>query len=310
MKKERILLIDTNSIIHRAFHALPPLKTKDGDPGGAVYGSLLAFFKILADFSPNYIVAVFDSPGKTFRHEYYKKYKAHRPKAPDELISQIKMVQKVFSEIGLEIVAREGYEADDIVGSIANNVPENIEVIIATGDLDILQLATEKVKVYTLKRGVKDSVLYDKEKVAEKYEGLSPERIPDIKALKGDASDNIPGVEGVGEKTAVKLIKKFSNIETIYSLLDKEEKLEGFGENIIKKLKKDKEKAFLSKKLATIDKDSFSSFQLSDFSFKKNSEKIRDVLQELGFNTLAKRFSGDNFIKKEDIASNNLKFNF
>ncbi len=310
MNKERILLIDTNSIIHRAFHALPPLKTKDGNPGGAVYGSLLAFFKILADFSPNYIVAVFDSPGKTFRHEYYKEYKAHRPKAPDELISQIKMIQKVFSEIGLETVAREGFEADDIVGSISNHVPEDIEVIIATGDLDILQLATEKVKVYTLKRGIKDNVLYDKGKVTEKYEGLSPERIPDIKALKGDVSDNIPGVEGVGEKTAVKLIKKFGDIETIYSLLDKEERLEGFGEKVINKLKKDKDKAFLSKKLAIIDKDSFLKFQLSDFSFKKDSEKIKNVLQELGFNTLVKRFSKDNFVEEKRTTKNNLKFNF
>lgn len=315
MEKEKLLLIDTNSIIHRAFHALPPLKSKDGKPSGALYGSLLAFFKILSDFNPYYVAAAFDSPGKTFRHEAYKEYKAHRPKAPEDLISQIKRTQESFSEMGVAVLAMKGIEADDIVGSVSSSVPSNIETIIATGDLDILQLVKENVKVYTLKRGIKEGVLYDKIAVKERYEGNSPEKIADIKALQGDSSDNIPGVEGVGEKTAIKLIQEFGSIEGLYKFLEKNSfqgKELKIPQKMVEKLKKEKKKAFLSKELALIDKKRFPEIDVSRLAFQKDNQKVEKVLDELGFLTLKKRIfpkKEENLTKEKDDGKN-LKFNF
>ncbi len=287
MKKEKLLLFDTNSIIHRAFHALPPLKSKDGKVSGAVYGTLLAFFKIISDVNPQYIAAAFDSPGKTFRHKKYKEYKANRVKAPEDLISQIIRTQDIFSEMGVTVLRKDGLEADDIVGAVSFSAPRNIETVIATGDMDILQLVNEKTKVYTLKRGVQESILYDIEKVKEKYDGLPPEKIVDIKALQGDVSDNIPGVEGIGEKTAIRIIKEFKNIEELYKNLENTNSL---SVKIKEKLLKGKKKAFLSKDLATIDKKGFSNFTFSEFNYITKSEKTKKVLDDLGFITLKKRF--------------------
>lgn len=287
MKKEKLLLFDTNSIIHRAFHALPPLKSKDGKVSGAVYGTLLAFFKIISDIDPQYVAAAFDSPEKTFRHKKYKEYKANRVKAPEDLISQIIRTQDIFSDMGVTVLRKNGLEADDIVGAVSFSVPRDIETVIATGDMDILQLVNEKTKVYTLKRGVQESILYDIEKVKEKYDGLPPEKIVDIKALQGDVSDNIPGVEGIGEKTAIRIIKEFKNIEALYKNLEKANSL---SVKIKEKLLKGKKKAFLSKELATIDKESFSEFKFSEFKYTVKSEKTKKVLDELGFTTLKKRF--------------------
>jgi DNA polymerase I len=304
MEKKKLLLIDTNSIIHRAFHALPPLKNKKGEPSGAVYGSLLAFFKIIEDTKPHYVVAAFDSPGKTFRHKKFKEYKANRPKAPDDLILQIKRTQEVFAKMGIHVLAEEGLEADDIVGSISCSVPEEIETVIATGDADILQLVNEKTKVYTLRRGVKDVVLYDEEKVKERYGGLPPTKIVDIKALQGDSSDNIPGVAGIGEKTAITLIGRFGSIEALYEALEKEED-NNISPKIKEKLLKDKEKAFLSKELAKIDKNGFPGVKINDFSFSLDDERVGKTLEEVGFKSLMKRFP--NKTEKEEEEQNNLK---
>jgi DNA polymerase I len=287
MKKEKLLLFDTNSIIHRAFHALPPLKSKDGKPSGAVYGTLLAFFKIISEINPKYVAAAFDSPGKTFRHKKYKDYKANRVKAPEDLISQIIRTQDVFFNMGVVVLKKDGLEADDIVGAVSFSAPKNIETVIVTGDMDILQLVNEKTKVYTLKRGVQESILYDKDKVKERYDGLFPSQIVDIKALQGDVSDNIPGVEGIGEKTAIKLIKEFKNIEELYKNLEETSSL---SVKLKEKLFKEKEKAFLSKYLATIDKKGFSDFDFDDFNYSIKSEKTKDVLDDLGFMTIKKRF--------------------
>ncbi len=305
MERKKLLLFDTNSIIHRAFHALPPLKTREGEPGGAIYGSLLAFFRIISEIKPQYVAAAFDSPGKTFRHKKYKEYKANRPKAPDELISQIKKTSEVFSKIGVTILMKKGLEADDIVGTISSFAPREVETIIVTGDMDILQLVNEKTKVYTLKRGIKETVLYDIKKVEEKYDGIPPQKIADVKALQGDQSDNIPGVEGVGEKTAIKIIKKFGSLENLYSFLDQEElqkeSVSGISQRILTKIKESKEKAFLSRDLALINKNDFSEFDFSNFYFSLENEKIIDALNDLGFVSLAKRF-----LEKEE---NNLKLN-
>ncbi len=287
MKKGRLLLFDTNSIIHRAFHALPPLKSKNGEPGGAIYGSLLAFFKIISDINPHYVVAAFDSPGKTFRHKKYKEYKANRVKAPEELIFQIKKTQEVFNNMGVTVLKKEGLEADDIVGTVSFHAPANIETVIVTGDMDMLQLVNEKTKVYTLKRGVQESILYDKEKVKEKYDGISPKQIVDIKALWGDASDNIPGVAGIGEKTAIKIIKEFENIENLYQKLRSTSSL---STKIKEKLLKGEKIAFLSKELATINKEGIFEYNFADFVYNIKSEKTKEVLEDLGYLTLKRRF--------------------
>ncbi len=304
MKKDKLVLIDTNSIIHRAFHALPPLKSKSGEPSGAVYGSLLAFFKIINEFNPTHLAAVFDSPGETFRHEKYKEYKANRIKSPDELIVQIIKTQEVFKGLGVLVLAKIGLEADDILGVLSSRAPKNVETLIVTGDMDILQLVNEKTKVYTLKRGVSEGVLYDTEKVREKYGGCSPEQIIEIKGLQGDPSDNIPGVSGVGEKTAIKLIQEFGNLDKLYEALEKDGP--SVSLKIKEKLLKERAEAFLSRELATIKKDDFQDIAIEDLKLNFNKEKAIEVLEELGFESLIKRFLEEN--KKQE--EKNLKLNF
>ncbi len=286
--KNKFLLIDTNSIIHRAFHALPPLTTKEGDPVGAIYGSLLAFFRVFSEFEPQYVAAVFDSPGKTFRHEKYEKYKEQRPKAPTELIFQIKEMRNVFREMGVSVMEKEGWEADDVIGTLSSFSSKEMETVIVSGDGDVLQLAQENINIHNLKRGVKEGVFYDKEKVKERYDGISPENIPDVKALQGDPSDNIPGVGGIGEKTAIKLIKEFGNLENLYSSLSNIH-----SEKLKKTLESEKEMAFLSKDLATIKKDRSFKFNFSDFYFDYKKERVVPIFERFGFSSLIKRLPED-----------------
>jgi len=300
---EKVLLLDTNSIIHRAFHALPPLTDKKGEQSGAIYGTLLAFFSIMEEIKPRYVVAVFDSPGETFRHKEYKDYKAHRPKAPEELVSQIKKMPDIFRKMGVFVFAKEGLEADDIIGIISTESSREMETIIASGDRDVLQLVNENTKVYNLKRGVKECALYDKEEVEKRFEGLSPEKIVDVKALQGDASDNIPGVEGIGEKTAVKIIKEKGSIEELYRSLEKNEN-GSLSEKQKEKLKEEREKAFLSKKLATIKREDSLNIDLTETAFEEDTEKIKKVLEELGFSSLVKRIKGNKKEEKENLTLN------
>ncbi len=290
MEKKILLLFDTNSIIHRAFHALPPLKDKDGRVSGAVYGSLSTFFRIVDEINPHFVAAAFDSPGKTFRHKEYKEYKANRPKCPDELVEQLIRTKDVFERMGVRVLSREGLEADDIVGAVSRLVGSDIETIIVTGDMDILQLVNKKTKAYTLKRGIKESVLYDEKKVKERYEGVGPERIPDIKALQGDKSDNIPGVMGVGEKTAVRLIKEFKSLENLYTEL-KKNNCDNISAKVKENLLAEEEKAFLSKRLAMINVTDFSDGKIEHFSFTRDSKEVESVVRELGFMSLIKWFS-------------------
>ena len=209
-EKKRLIIIDSNSIIHRAFHALPLLTTKNGELVNAVYGFLLVFFKAIREFQPDYIAACFDFPGPTFRHKKYKEYKAKRPPTPKELYQQIPKIKEILKDFNVPIFEKEGFEADDIIGTLAafstkKVIASPIETIILSGDTDILQLVNPQTKVYVLKKGVKDIVLYDENLVKEKFQGLTPEQILDFKALRGDPSDNIPGVTGVGEKIAIDL---------------------------------------------------------------------------------------------------------
>jgi len=242
--KKRLIVFDSNSVIHRAFHALPPLTTKKGEVVGAVYGFLLVFLKAVKEFQPDFIAACFDVKGPTFRHEKYAQYKAQRPKAPPELYLQIPMVKDVLKNFGVPVYEKQGFEGDDLIGTIAKLSP--IETIIVSGDSDNLQLIDDKTKVYTLRKGVKDTVLYDEKLVTEKYQGLKPKQLIDYRALRGDATDNIPGVKGVGEKTATELLQRFGTLENIYRKLDE------IKPKTKELLVKSKEDAFASKDLAII----------------------------------------------------------
>ena len=287
-EKKRLIIIDGNSLTHRAYHALPPLTTKRGELVNAVYGFLLVFLKALREFKPDFAVATFDFPAPTFRHKEFKEYKATRHKAPDELYNQIPKIKEILNIFNVPIFEKEGFEADDLIGTISKLAPKKqiipeIETIILSGDLDTLQLINRYTKVYTLKKGVKDTVLYDERAVKERY-GLSPGQLIDFKALKGDPSDNIPGVPGVGEKTAIKLIKEFGSLENLYSALT------GLNQPLRAKLEEYKDQAFFSKNLAKINQN-----VEIDFDFKKGEwknydrEKVTKVLKDLEFFSLIER---------------------
>ena len=223
--KKRLIILDSNSIIHRAYHALPPLTTKKGEVVGAVYGFLLVFLKAIKEFQPDFVIACFDVPGPTFRHKKYKEYKAKRPPAPEDIYQQIPKVKEVLKAFNVAIFEKQGFEADDVIGTISKLAPRKqvlpeMETIIVSGDSDTLQLVDSKTKVYALRKGVKDTVLYDKEAVVQKRQGLTPEQLIDYMGLRGDPTDNIPGVPGVGEKTATDLIQRFGTLENLYQKLD------------------------------------------------------------------------------------------
>lgn len=293
---KKLILIDSHALIHRAYHALPPLTTKSGELVNAVYGFTSILIKTISNFKPDYIVAAFDAPGATFRHEEYKEYKATRVKAPDELYAQIPRVKEILTAFSIPIFEKSGFEADDIIGTISKNLKDkNIEVLILTGDMDNLQLIGKNVLVlYSPPSAAKEQIIYDKKKVAERFEGLGPEQLIDFKGLKGDPSDNIPGVKGIGEKTAIDLLNKFGTIEKLYKAVEKNpppfSKGWGISAGVLEKLKAGKDAAFFSKKLATIKQNVPLKFNLEKSRFGKfNKEKLFNLLKELGFVSLMER---------------------
>ena len=213
-----LLLFDGNALVHRAFHALPPLTvSRTGEMINAVYGFASTLLKVLHELKPTHWAIAFDRPAPTFRQELFEKYKAQRPKAPQELVSQIKRVHQLTEAFHIPIFEIDGFEADDVLGTLSQQASERgIESIIVTGDSDMLQLVSPRVKAFAPRRTLDDTVLYDEEAVRQKY-GIKPEQLPDLKALAGDVSDNIPGVPGIGEKTATKLLQQFGSVEGIYS---------------------------------------------------------------------------------------------
>lgn len=297
--KEKLILIDSHALIHRAFHALPPFRTKKGELVNAVYGYATTLIKVLTQFKPDYVVACFDFPSATFRHEKFAEYKATRKKAPDELYSQIPIVKDLVRAFNIPLLEKEGYEADDIIATVAKMASkENIQTIIVTGDLDTLQLVDKNTKVFTLRRGIQDTVLYDESEVYKKL-GVTPAQVADYKALRGDASDNIPGVPGVGEKTASELISRHKTLENLYKDFEKDQKI---SEKLKKLLKENKEKAFLSKELATTKNDVDIVFdkekaKVHDFS----EEKVFNLFRELEFRSLIARIPELQKIKQKDI---------
>lgn len=286
-RRKKLILIDGNALIHRAYHALPPLTTKKGEVVNAVYGFALTLLAVLEKFKPEYIAASFDLEGPTFRHEQFTDYKATRVKAPDDLYAQIPRVKEVTQAFNIPIYEKKGFEADDVIGTLAKDAEkQNTEVIIVTGDNDTLQLVTPHIKVFTLRKGIKDTVLYNEKAVEEKY-GFKPVSIPDYKGLAGDASDNIPGVEGVGVKTATDLLKQFGTLENIYAHLSE------VKESVRKKLAANKKNAFLSKELGTIDAKSPVKLDLQACVTKDYDYLVVEtLLRELGFVSLLKRLSG------------------
>jgi len=222
-----LVLIDSNALIHRSFHALPPLTSPSGEIVNAVYGFTAVLLKMLKELKPDYVAAAFDLPEPTFRHKEYKEYKATRKKAPEELYLQIPKVKEVLAAFGIPVYEKAGFEADDIIGTIAFAAEKkaDIKTVIVTGDTDTLQLVDKNTAVYGLRKGVSDIAIYDEKAVEEKFEGLKPNQMNDYKGLKGDVSDNIPGVPGVGEKTALELVKRFGSMEKLYAALEKGESL-------------------------------------------------------------------------------------
>ncbi len=286
---KRLIIIDSNSLLHRAFHALPPLANKKGQPTGAVYGFLLTLFKAIKDLTANYIAACFDTEKPTFRHQKYKEYKIHRPPTPKDIISQIYLMKEVLKSFDIPVFEKDGFEADDLIATIAKKTKSQAETFILSGDLDNLQLVDEKIRVYTLGKGIKDSVLYDEQKVVERF-GVKPEQMNDFKALTGDASDNIPGVPGIGKKTAAELIKKYQNLKNLYSELATDTAV--LKPKIKEALKNNKESAFLSLNLVETKKDVPLEFTLESSKFGQfDKEKVKNIFNELGFYSLIDRLS-------------------
>ncbi len=292
---KRIVLLDTHAIIHRAYHALPDFTGPTGAPTGALYGLVAMLLKIITDLKPDYIAACYDLAGPTIRHEAYEDYKGTRAKTDDALVLQINESRKVFAAFGIPVYEREGFEADDLLGTISHKLrDEGVDVIIASGDMDTLQLVDDKrVQVYTLKKGINDTILYDEKAVKERF-GFGPELIPDYKGLRGDPSDNIKGVPGIGEKTATELITLFGNIEQIYTALTKGDKAlldKGVKARIIGLLREHEEDARFSKSLATIRLDAPIAFSLPAKSW-RDALTVADVLSmcdEFGFRSLKER---------------------
>ncbi len=291
LKKEKIiLLIDGNALIHRAYHAIPPLTTPKGELVNAVFGFSSVLFRAIKELKPCYIVVAFDKKAPTFRHKIFKEYKATRPAGDKELYRQFPKVREVVEALNIPHFEIAGYEADDILGTLKEKAKDKkIKSIIVTGDMDAMQLVDNNTSVYTLKKGVNDTILFGKKQVLEKY-GLKPDQLVDYKALRGDPSDNIPGVKGIGEKTAVKLLQEYESLEKLYKVLDSGKKIEVVKPRIVELLKKDKEQALLSQRLARIIIDINFNFDLDKCELKDyDRDRVVKLFQELGFKSLIAR---------------------
>src|SRR3989338_4420324 len=295
-----LVLLDAHAILHRAFHALPDFTSPKGEPTGALYGFTAFLIKVIRELKPDYIAAAYDLPKPTFRHIAYDKYKAGRTKMDDSLAKQINRSHDILKAFNVPVYSAEGFEADDVLGTIVEKIQKNpewekgIKTVIAAGDMDTLQLVRDNdVVIYTIKKGINETIVYDEKAVVERY-GFGPELIVDYKALKGDPSDNIIGVKGIGEKSATELIKKYGGIENIFSKL-KEGKIEA-KPRVIELLKRGEEEAQFSKTLAEIRKDAPIDFSLEKISWKEKfyKEKTKPILNELGFRSLADRLNREN----------------
>lgn len=306
----RLVLIDGNAILHRAYHALPPMINSKGQQTNAVYGFISMFFRVISDLQPTHVAVTFDREKPTFRKKLFKEYQSQRPKMEDQLASQVGLVHEVLEAMKIPIYEHDGFEADDVLGSIALQVQnskfhstslqhgsgqalttdkvqkgEKIEeVVIVTGDRDLLQLVDKHIKLYMPHKGLSESKIYGEKEAGERM-GVPPKQIPDLKALMGDPSDNYSGVSGIGPKTAATLLKEFGSIENLYKHLNSVK-----NNSLVEKLVKDKNNALLSHKLATIITDvpitfDYQKAQLHDLA---TDEAIK-IFGKLEFKTLLKR---------------------
>ena len=301
---KKLLILDSNSILNRAFYGVRYLSAKDGTPTNAIYGFLNILLKLIKEQEPDYICAAFDVKAPTFRHKQYEGYKAQRKPMPEGLAAQMPLAKDVLRAMGVTILEKEGYEADDIIGTVARLCEESeISCFIATGDKDDLQLASDKTKVIltVTKSGYNETIIYDDKAVKEKYH-VTPTEFIDVKALMGDPSDNIPGVKGVGEKTAMSLIEKHHSIEYIYENIDDI----GLKGAMLQKMKDGREMAFMSKELATINRNTPIEFNAEECVFDgfENNGEFYEILKRLELNSIIKKLDlsdGDNVKENEDI---------
>ena len=308
--KKILVLLDAHAIIHRAYHALPEFLSSKGEPTGALYGLSSMLMKIITELKPDYIAACYDLPQKTFRHEAYEEYKAGRAKADESLVEQLKNSRKIFEAFNVPIYDSPGFEADDILGTIVEKYKKekDLNIIIASGDMDTMQLVDDKkVQIYTLKRGINDTILYDENAVLKRF-GFSPKFLPDYKGLRGDPSDNIIGVKGIGEKTAGNLIANFGKIEDLYKIIKKDPSAllrAGVKERIVKLLQDNEEEALFSKTLATIRIDAPIKFKLPKKSFWESvdAKKIEEVFIAFEFRSLFARLK--NFFQNNKLSEEN-----
>lgn len=285
--RKKLIAIDANSLLYRAFFAMRYLSTSSGQPTNALYGLTVMILKILEE-SPDYIAAAFDTPEPTFRHKEYEGYKAQRKPTPEDLIAQAPLARELLRALGIPVIEAPGYEADDVIGALAARAAENgAETLIVSGDLDALQLVGDNVRVLTTVKGVSDTVVYDADAVRARF-GLDPSQMADFKGLKGDPSDNIPGVPGIGDKTASELLQRYGTIENLYAHLD--ELPEG---RVKKTLEANREAAEFSKRLATIVTDVPLEVSLEELKFRTpDYEAVRDLFTRLEFKTLLQRLPG------------------
>jgi DNA polymerase I len=319
----RLIIIDGNAILHRAFHALPPLTDPTGRVVNAVYGFTSMLIKLVTDLTPSHIAVCFDRPKPTFRKEMLATYQANRPEMDETLVPQIGILHELLTAFTIPVFEMDGYEADDVIGTIVKKSKDESpparlaeasskrageagpkskdgidQIIIVTGDRDILQLVVdEKVLAYMPTKGLSEAKLYGEKEVVERM-GVAPNKIADYKGLAGDASDNYPGVPGVGPKTAVSLLATYGSIEALYKAIDTNS-TKGISENTIEKLKTGKDSAFLSKDLATIRTNAPVEFDVSKCSLPVlDTEASRAFLTNLSFPSLVKRLHGE-VVKKE-----------
>lgn len=283
----RLVLIDGNAMMHRSYHALPPMRSDDGRSVHVVYGFISVLIKLFEQLKPTHVAVAFDRPGPTFREVLLPSYQQQRPKMDDDFISQIGLVHQIVSDFGIPIFEHDGFEADDMIGTIAHKATTD-QIIIVTGDRDILQLVQDDmVLVFMPTKGISEGTLYGEKEVVERM-GVKPKLIIDLKALMGDASDNYPGVAGIGPKTATNLLLQFGSVKNIYKNLEEIE-----NENLKKKLTNGKESAMLGLQLATIRNDAPITINMHAMEKKSlNTPETIAALESFPFPSLIKRITG------------------
>ena len=301
--KKRLVIIDGNSLINRAFYALPDLVTREGIHTNGVFGFVKMINKVQEDYRPDYLSVAFDLKAPTFRHIQYKEYKAQRKKMPNELAQQMPILKDILDAYKIHRTELEGFEADDLIGTIAKLCAEKgLEVIIVTGDRDALQLVSENIKVMITKKGISNLEVYDRDMVKEKY-GVTPERIIDFKGLVGDKSDNIPGVPGIGEKTASKLLNEFSTVEELIMNVDNIS-----SKSHREKIRDNAEIALLSKRLATIKIDIPLDIDIEELRLvEPDNEKLIELFKKYEFNSLIKTLIREGENGEEISGGTNIK---